>query len=183
MGVSEKAGSGVLYPLVGDMRMRYLPMFPGAAMENQKGRCVMNMHEDGVLTEADIPELVEELYDVCHKWKIIGIRLGLPLPKLDTMSQKYHFSDCIETFCHVLQEWMKSRVNHAPPTWTVLLDVLKSRIVGECSLAEKIRASLNHQCSKDDVAKSENVEKDSESIHEVSTSSSFELYGRFLCSM
>ena len=42
-------------------------------MEDQKGHCIVKAPEDGVLTEAHIPELVEKLCDVCHKWKIFGI--------------------------------------------------------------------------------------------------------------
>ena len=136
-------------------------------MEDKGDQCVIKMHkEDGVLTEADIPQLVEKLHDVCHKWKMIGIQLGLPLPKIDAMSQKYHGRDCAEIFCHVLQEWMKCCVDRAPPTWAILLDVLKSKTVGECSLAEELRAMLK---------------KVVESIHdhEVPTSSNIELCGRF----
>lgn len=125
---------------------------------------------DGVLTEADIPELVEKLHDVCHKWKLVGIQLGLPLSKLDAMSQKYHGGDCTEIFCHVLQEWMKCcvTVDHAPSTWAILLDVLKSKSVGECSLAGELRATLSMKIA-------------SIHDHEVSESSNIELCGRFLC--
>lgn len=156
--------------------------FQGQTYSDMEGHCIVKAPEDGVLTEADIPELVERLCDVCHKWKIIGIKLGLPLSKLDAMSQKYHFSDRIEIFFHVLQEWMKCCVNHAPPTWALLLEVLNSRVVGECSRAEKIRASFIHHCSKDDETESGNVKNDiSETVcDEVSTSSNSDLCGR-LC--
>ena len=136
-------------------------------MEDKGDQCVIKMHkEDGVLTEADIPQLVEKLHDVCHKWKMIGVQLGLPMPKIDAMSQKYQGSDYAEIFCHVLQEWMKCCVDRAPPTWAILLDILKSKTVGECSLAEELRAMLK---------------KVVESIHdhEVPTSSNIELCGRF----
>jgi hypothetical protein len=123
----------------------------------EESECVIKMHkeDDGVLTEAGIPELVEKLHDVCHKWKVIGIRLGLPLSKLDAMTQKYQCSDCTEVFCHVLQEWMKCSVSHAPPTWAILLDVLKSRTVGECSLADKFAAMLKKDTDLKSISTSE----------------------------
>ena len=74
---------------------------------------------------------MNELYDVRAKWKMIGLGLRLPHSDLDAMSGSH--LECLESS---MSKWLK-RVDPSP-TWKAIVDVLRSKVVGEEGRAKEL---------------------------------------------
>ena len=77
-----------------------------------------------VLDEGSLWYLLNDLYDVRKKWKLIGLGLGFPASELEVISGSH--LDCLRC---MLEEWLK-KINPCP-TLDSLVAVLRSRVVGE----------------------------------------------------
>ena len=88
--------------------------------------------------------VMEELADVRAKWYNIGLGLGLSVGTLDGIKADHsNTSDCLR---EALKTWLK---NLPPPTWSKVLEALRTQTVAEASLA----AHLEHKyCSALDPA-------------------------------
>ena len=75
--------------------------------------------------------LMNELYDVRSKWKVIGLGLRVPPSDLEAIS-----GDPLECLQSSLTKWLKGI--DPPPTWKALVDVLRSRVVGEEKKAQEL---------------------------------------------
>ena len=80
---------------------------------------------------------MEELNNVCAKWKKIGLQLGVSVGELNAIKKQYNDpSDCLE---ETLTTWL-TNYSH-PPMWTNIIVALRSSTVGEARLA----ADLEHE--------------------------------------
>ena len=86
------------------------------------------------LSEDDVFEIQEELYDVRAKWRTIGRGLKVSSSDLDVIDKDKANSE--EKFESVLSRWVR---NGKDCTWSSLCRVLSTRTVGEAALAQKIK--------------------------------------------
>ena len=77
-------------------------------------------------------DVLNELYDVRCKWKMIGLGLRTPPSDLDAMSS----ANSLECLQNILCKWLSGI--DPPPTWGTLLTVLRSRLVGEERKAQEL---------------------------------------------
>ena len=91
----------------------------------------------------DLKVLHEKLFDVSNKWYNIGLQLLLNADTLDNIKSNCGSStqDCL---LEVLKKWLR-RVNPYP-TWKTIVDALKSIVVGEEKLAQKLE---DEYCKQD----------------------------------
>ena len=83
------------------------------------------------LTVDDLHALMEELNDVRAKWYNIGVQLGVSVGTLDAIEKQYSDpSDCLRK---TITTWLQTRV--PPPTWTNIVQALRSSVVDEARLA------------------------------------------------
>jgi len=83
------------------------------------------------LSEKDLLNVMEELADVRAKWYSIGLGLGLGVGTLNCI--KIEHSDTSDCMRETLMIWMKSYP--PPPTWSKVVDALRTKTVGEVRLA------------------------------------------------
>ena len=85
------------------------------------------------LTENDLYVLMEELNNIRSKWYEIGLQLEVSVGTLNAIKKDYHTtSDCLR---ETLTTWLKT---FSSPAWSTMVDVLKSRTVGEVNLAVEL---------------------------------------------
>lgn len=114
-------------------------------LENKTGLFTTSLRVNKPLSKKYIPGLfVDDLGDVLEetlcsstKWYKIGLRLRVPVPKLDGIRSQ--FSDQEECLCEMLKEWLKGAAG-TKPTWEVLIEALKSQTVREPRLAHQLEA-------------------------------------------
>ena len=88
--------------------------------------------------ERFIKELVEELHEVSQKWKLIGTQLEVPQYALKSIEQRH--KDQLElALMETITEWLNQIVVDGDPSWSDIIDALKSRSVGEHRLARNIK--------------------------------------------
>ena len=85
----------------------------------------------------DLGEVLEEVLASSTKWYKIGLRLKVPVDKLDGIRNR--FSDPGDHLCEMLKEWLKGVAAHRP-TWAALVEALRSQLVGEPKLADQLEA-------------------------------------------
>ena len=92
------------------------------------------------LSANDLLVVMEELSDVRAKWYDLGLQLHISIGTLDAIKEDCHStSDCLR---ETLKTWLKTCPS--PPTWSNIVDALRSNTVGEVRLA----ADLEHKyCS------------------------------------
>lgn len=82
-----------------------------------------------------LKDLMEELHEVKTKWRAIGIQLEVDPTKLKHINFS-HKTDPEAAFLEMIEAWM---VQLEPePSWSALVDALRSRSVGETALASDI---------------------------------------------
>ena len=86
------------------------------------------------LTVDDLRVLMEELNNVSSKWYDVGMYLGVSVGRLDVIKKQY--SDLTDCFRETLKTWLQTCV--PPPTWVNIVEVLRSRTVGEARLAAEL---------------------------------------------
>ena len=85
------------------------------------------------LSVDDLAVVLEEVYPARTKWYDIGFRLKVSASTLDHFQKEFiHHGECLR---ETLKNWLKMDLN---PTWRVLVDALRSPIVEEMMLADKI---------------------------------------------
>ena len=83
----------------------------------------------------NLRDLLEETLSSSTKWYKIGLRLDVPVDKLDGIRRE--FSDQEDCLCEMLKEWLKGAAG-TRPTWHVLVEALRSQTVGETQLADQL---------------------------------------------
>ena len=83
------------------------------------------------LSVNDLPVVMEQLNKACVKWYNIGMMLQVEIDKLDSIKERYSdHSDCLR---ETLKIWLK--IYPPCPTWTNIIDALRSSTVGKTKLA------------------------------------------------
>ena len=85
----------------------------------------------------DLGDVLEETLASSAKWYKIGIRLKVPVDKLDGIRSQ--FSEPGDQLCEMLKEWLKGAAG-SRPTWGALVEALRSQTVGEPKLADQLEA-------------------------------------------
>ena len=82
----------------------------------------------------DLGDTYEALIDISQKWYKIGLALGVPVSKLDTIkSQHTEFEDAL---LEMLKIWLKQI--EKPRTWAALVKALRRKTVQEDDVAASI---------------------------------------------
>ena len=99
----------------------------------------MYVHICIILGSPDHLSVYRELVPIAHKWKILGLQLGVPYSTLMAIQADYR--DSYENYLYeVLQQWWRSDPN---PSWKSLIEVLKSHSVNEWRLANELERSFS----------------------------------------
>ena len=78
-----------------------------------------------------------ELFEACTKWYDIGLALNVPVTTLDSIKLDGQFGNHSDKLREILKVWLKTA---REPTWQDVVEVLKSRVIGEPKLASDIEA-------------------------------------------
>ena len=77
------------------------------------------------------------LWDARSKWYMIGIELGLDVDELDAIeANSHHRTD--ECLSKMLHSWLRQAIPR--PTWSKLVEALRSRSIGYTNMAEELSA-------------------------------------------
>ena len=86
------------------------------------------------LSVNDLGVVLEALNKACVKWYNIGMQLGVEIDRLDVIKEQYdNPSDCLR---ETLKTWLKT---YSSPTWSNIVDSLRSSVVGEVRLADDLK--------------------------------------------
>ena len=85
----------------------------------------------------DLGDVLEETLATSSKWYNIGLRLKVPVAKLDGIESQ--FSDQGKCLREMLKEWLKGAAG-TDPSWRVLVEALRSQTVRETQLADQLEA-------------------------------------------
>ena len=95
------------------------------------------------LNENDLCVLMEGLNNIRAKWNNLGLQLGVSVGALNAIKKDYNStSDCLR---ETLTTWLKTC--RLPPTWSDVVDALRSGSVGEVRLAVELEQKY---CSTQD---------------------------------
>ena len=83
----------------------------------------------------NLRDLLEETLSSSTKWYKIGLRLDVPVDKLDGIRSQ--FSDQEDCLCEMLKEWLKGAAG-TKPAWMTLVEALRSQTVREPQLADQL---------------------------------------------
>ena len=83
----------------------------------------------------DLLVVMEELNDVRAKWYNIGLQLRMSVGTLDAIKEQY--DDLSHSLRETLKTWLKT--SPSAPTWTNIVDALRSGTVGEVRLAADLQ--------------------------------------------
>jgi hypothetical protein len=104
--------------------------------------------EDLLLSEEDLSQLAELLCDVAHKWERIATFLHFDSGIVAMIKSKQTGTDeAVDKLLELMKKWLNRAA--PPPTLSALTKALKSRVVGEEKLAQKVSESFSmHSNSK-----------------------------------
>ena len=88
----------------------------------------------GILTNKDLKDVQESLWEVRTKWYNIGIQLEVSLEELNTIKVR-HSNNPDECLTELLAHWLR---NALQPAWTLIAKALRSPTVKFDELASKI---------------------------------------------
>ena len=102
----------------------------------------------GVLTDADLPVLLQLLDSVASKWEDLCVQLGVPMPELEIIKAKptlYHGAP--RSYLRVgIYEWLRRGSAQQPCMVTTLCNALRSNVLEENNvLAERVEMELNNR--------------------------------------
>ena len=83
----------------------------------------------------DLGQVLEELMEVCSVWYYLGLQLKVRPETLDRI--KAQFSDSTNLLLEVLKAWLDKNDS---ASWKTITDALRSRSVGERSLADRLES-------------------------------------------
>ena len=92
---------------------------------------------DRTLTEDDATDIMEELLSAQNKSYYLGMKLKLPISEIDAIHSQYHQPR--DRFLHIILAFLKRA--EPRPTWRVIVEALKSSILGLPALANKVEAA------------------------------------------
>ena len=96
------------------------------------------------LTIKDLGSVRMDTFEACSKWYDVGLDLGIPVYELDQI-QHEHRGKTMECHRAMLKCWLNAGEN---TTWVALIEVLRSKVVEENSLAQKLEEKLDPSSNK-----------------------------------
>ena len=104
-----------------------------------------------VLRRNDLGFLIRELRSIAPKWQMFSLQLGIPVDELDIIAAKpFLLSNAPVSFLQeALNFW--TRQEHTECTLNALCEVLRSKVVGESTLAEQVEAKFWEYRTKSDI--------------------------------
>ena len=86
------------------------------------------------VTLRDLASVRRETFEASSKWYDVGLELGVPVDELDRIQCDHGLESNV---CHreMLKCWLKESDS---TSWTTLIEALRSVVVGENSLAQKL---------------------------------------------
>ena len=116
--------------------------------------------KDRILAQDDVPDVVCEILDVQTKSDLFGRVLKLPAATVESIHQQY--SDPQDRLFHIVDELVKQV--EPPPTWRVILEALRNRLIGQHRLAQDIERKYCPRPPTDDGSYTYSVPQ---SVHEL----------------
>ena len=98
---------------------------------------------DKTLNHHDVTEITEKLLKVQTKSKVLGQLLKLPPGSVEAIIQQYRNPQ--DQLLHVIEEFVKQV--EPRPTWRVILEALRKKLIGDHRLAQDIKDSISSSCS------------------------------------
>lgn len=96
------------------------------------------------LTISDLSKVREFLYDVRRKWYDIGLQLNILLTELDVIKDKS--MDPADSLLEVIRLWLRSI--EPLPTWRILADALRNKVVDEVKLAAQALQQIESEAAQ-----------------------------------
>ena len=112
------------------------------------------------MSQEDVPDVVCEILDVRTKSDLFGRVLKLPAATVESIHQQY--GDPKDRLFHIIDDLVKQV--EPPPTWRVILEALRNRLIGHCRLAQEIESKYCPRPPTDDGSYTYSV---SQSVHEL----------------
>ena len=75
------------------------------------------------------------------KWKSVGVALGLSQSQIDAIERQW-LTNPLNSYSDVFSYWQQLSTTWQPVSWNALANVLRSRTVGEESLADFIQKAF-----------------------------------------
>ena len=75
------------------------------------------------------------------KWKRVGVAVGMNQSQIDAVDS-HRRGQCFDCFSDVFKHWQDTSTPEQPANWASLVTVLRTRIVGEEALAERIQKTF-----------------------------------------
>ena len=79
--------------------------------------------------------------EIPTKWKRVGVAMGMSQSQIDAVDSHRH-GEPFECFSDVFTHWQNTSTPEQPANWAFLVTVLRTRIVGEEALAERIQETF-----------------------------------------
>ena len=79
--------------------------------------------------------------EIPAKWKRVGVAVGMSQSQIDAVDS-HRRGQCFDCFSDVFKHWQDTSTPEQPANWASLVTVLRSRIVGEEALAERIQETF-----------------------------------------
>ena len=99
------------------------------------------MYSADILTEEDLPTLLNELNDIIDIWFRFGVQLRVPFSRLNAIKSEHSNPD--DCLMHMLNFWL---TNTTPsPTWETVVDALCCAAIGRQQMADNIRRKYCNQ--------------------------------------
>ena len=93
------------------------------------------------MSEDDLPKLADLLCHVAHKWERIATFLYFDSATIATIKSKQTGTDeAVDKLLELLTKWLNRGTPR--PTLSALTETLKSQVVGEEKLADKVYSSF-----------------------------------------
>ena len=93
--------------------------------------------EDGILTESDAVNILEELTDAQNQAHLIG--LALNINPVDVIAIVDNYKQPLDRFLHIILKFLSQ--SEPPPTWRTIVNALRSPIVNLTALAKRVEAA------------------------------------------
>ena len=91
------------------------------------------MNAGCTISNLDLDQVLEEVFDSKAKWKFIGLKLGVPKGELDAI--EYSNSSIGHKLMETLDKWLQRGRN---TTWKALAEAMGAATVGREDLKQKI---------------------------------------------
>jgi len=112
-------------------------VYQGLPSPPQPPSCMSAAELDSAPTHLDLMNMIAA--NIPTKWREVGLQLGLRVADLNSIEMR-HAGDCNRYFSSVFSMWEGQLTK--PFTWSTIVQVLRSPLIGECRLAQEVEHSF-----------------------------------------